>query len=91
MPPDLGRFEGSGNEADLGRFKTPTLRDAARTASYMHDGSLATLREVVEFYNRGGMANPNLDPIMRPLKLSENEIQSLVGFLEALTGQSASP
>ncbi|MBI4661912.1 MAG: cytochrome-c peroxidase [Verrucomicrobia bacterium] len=86
-PLDLGRFEVSGKEEDRGRFKTPTLRQAARTAPYMHDGSLATLREVVEFYNHGGTSNPNLDPIMRPLNLSENDIRSLVSFLESLTGK----
>jgi cytochrome c peroxidase len=88
-PVDAGRFEITGADQDRGRFKTPSLRDAARTAPYMHDGSLATLREVVEFYSRGGTANPNLDSVMKPLHLSEEEISSLVHFLEALTGAPA--
>ncbi len=86
-PPDLGRFEASGKDEDRGRFKTPTLRNLASTRPYVHDGSLATLREVVEFYSRGGTPNLNLDPLMKPLDLSENDIQSLVYFLEALTGE----
>ena len=89
-PEDFGRFEVTGKEEDRSRFKTSTLRDVAKTAPYMHDGSLAALREVVEFYSRGGTPNPNLDPIMKPLQLSETEIQSLVDFLEALTGAGAS-
>ena len=87
-PEDFGRFEVTGKEEDRGRFKTPTLRDVARTAPYMHDGSLASLREVVQFYSRGGTPNPNLDPVMKPLQLSETEIRSLVDFLEALTGDA---
>jgi len=85
-PNDSGRFEVTGHEADRGRFKTPTLRDVSKTAPYMHDGSLVSLREVVEFYNRGGVPNPNLDPSMKPLNLSDSEIQNLVDFLEALSG-----
>ena len=62
-PPDLGRFEVTGVEADRGAFKTPALRNVALTAPYMHDGSMKTLREVIEFYRDGGRANPNLDPL----------------------------
>ncbi len=86
-PLDLGRFEVTGVPADRGAFKTPTLRDIARTPPYMHDGSIATLREVVEFYNRGGGANPHLDPLMQPLGLTPDEVGFLVEFLEALTGE----
>lgn len=85
-PLDLGRFEVTGVDADRGRFKTPTLRDVARTAPYMHDGSLATLEDVVEFYNRGGNPNPHLDPIVQPLRLSQDDAKSLVAFLKALSG-----
>lgn len=84
---DLGRFVVSGVERDSGAFKTPTLREVERTAPYMHDGSLATLEEVVDFYDRGGNANPYLDPILRPLNLSPVEKEALVAFLRALTGQ----
>ncbi|MGH9787312.1 MAG: cytochrome-c peroxidase, partial [Candidatus Acidiferrales bacterium] len=57
---DAGRFAVTGTEADRGAFKTPTLREVARTAPYMHDGSLATLEDVLGFYNRGGNLNPHL-------------------------------
>ena len=58
---------------DRGRFKTPSLRDLALTAPYMHDGSIDTVEDVVEFYDRGGGANPNLDPGIRPLRLSPDQ------------------
>jgi len=83
---DDGRFGVTGEETDRGRFKTPTLREVARTAPYMHDGSLATLEEVVDFYNRGGNANPYLDPILEPLDLSDEEKRALVAFLGSLSG-----
>jgi cytochrome c peroxidase len=72
--------------AGRGDFKTPTLREIARTAPYMHDGSLATLDDVVDFYDRGGRPNPHLDPDIRPLRLTENEKRALVSFLQALSG-----
>ena len=84
---DQGRFAVTGKETDRGAFKTPTLREVTRTAPYMHDGSIATLEEVIEFYDRGGNANPYLDPILRPLNLSLVEKEALVAFLRALTGQ----
>jgi cytochrome c peroxidase len=59
---DLGRYGVTRIDRDLGAFRTPSLRNVARSAPYMHDGSLATLEEVVEFYDRGGRANPNLSP-----------------------------
>jgi len=84
---DQGRFAVSGDDRDKGAFKTPTLRDVARTSPYMHDGSLATLDDVVQFYSEGGRRNPNQDPRMRPLQLSPSEKQSLVAFLRSLTGR----
>ena len=87
-PADLGRFDVSGQEADVGKFKTPTLRGASLTAPYMHDGSIKTLREVVQFYNRGGVKNPNIDPVIQPLDLSDTDIDHLVAFLEALSRTS---
>lgn len=84
--PDPGRSGVTGKEADSGAFKTPTLREIARRAPYMHNGSLATLEEVVEFYDRGGNRNPNLDPEIRPLELSAAEKRALLAFLRALTG-----
>jgi cytochrome c peroxidase len=83
-PPDPGRFAVTRREADRGKFKTPTLRGTALTAPYMHDGSLATLEDVIEFYNRGGVANPNRDPVLVPLGLSPEEVRALVAFLKAL-------
>ena len=84
---DLGRFEHTSDEAHRGQFKTPTLRNVAMTAPYMHDGSIKSLREVVEFYNDGGTRNPNLDSKMKPLELTEQEINDLVEFLKALNGR----
>ena len=84
---DAGRFQVSGNEEDSGAFKTPTLREVARTAPYMHDGSLATLEEVIEFYDRGGNPNPYLDAELRPRKLTSEEKQALITFLHALSGR----
>jgi cytochrome c peroxidase len=78
-----GRFADSG--AGHGDFKTPTLREIARTAPYMHDGSLAGLNDVIEYYDRGGNANPQLDPELHPLHLSEDEKRSLVQFLRSLS------
>jgi cytochrome c peroxidase len=86
-PIDLGRFTITKQEADRGRFKTPTLRNVALTAPYMHDGSLATLEDVVEFYNRGGGKNPHLDASIAPLGLSAEEKKDLVAFLKALSGE----
>lgn len=80
-----GRAAVSGDPADRGRFKTPSLRGVARTAPYMHDGSLATLRDVIEFYRRGGNAHAELDPLMEPLELTEREAAGLVAFLEAFS------
>lgn len=87
IKPDLGRFEVTKRDADRGAFKTPTLREIARTAPYMHDGSLKTLLDVINFYDRGGIPNPYLSPDMKPLKLSEQEKADLVEFLKSLTGE----
>lgn len=84
---DPGRFAVTRDERDRGRFKTPGLRDVSRTAPYMHDGSLGTLRDVVEYYNRGGAAQANLDPAIKPLGLSAEQIDHLVAFLKALDGE----
>jgi cytochrome c peroxidase len=69
-----------------GTFKTPTLREVARTAPYMHDGSLATLVDVVDFYSDGGRKNPSLDVDIRPLRLTGDEKRALIRFLESLSG-----
>ena len=83
---DEGRFLISNRPVDRGAFKVPTLREVSKTAPYMHDGSLATLEDVVDFYDRGGRANPNLIPLIRPLGLSLEQKRVLIAFLGALNG-----
>jgi cytochrome c peroxidase len=85
--PDEGRFAVTGQARDRGAFKTPTLRDVARRAPYMHDGSLATLEDVIEHYDQGGVRNPVLDPEISELKLSSAEKRALRAFLDSLNGQ----
>lgn len=80
--PDEGRKSESKLEGDRGAFKTPTLREIARTAPYMHDGSLKTLEDVVEYYNKGGTQNPQLDENIFPLNLTDQQKQDLVTFLK---------
>jgi cytochrome c peroxidase len=87
LTPDLGRFWVSRDRRHLGAFRTPSLRNVARTAPYMHDGKMATLREVVDSYSRGPVENPFLDKRIRPLGLTESEKADLIAFLESLTGQ----
>jgi cytochrome c peroxidase len=82
---DLGRYEQTHVDADRGAFKTPTLRNIAKTGPYMHDGSVKTLKEVVDFYVGGGTSNPYLDKEIRELHLKGSERADLVAFLEALT------
>jgi cytochrome c peroxidase len=84
--PDLGRYEVTKEEKDKGAFKTPMLRDLSKTAPYMHDGSVATLEEVVELYDRGGEQNPWLDPKMVKLSLTDAEKKDLLAFLRSLEG-----
>ncbi|MDQ3149302.1 MAG: c-type cytochrome [Chloroflexota bacterium] len=72
--------------AGKGAFKTPTLREVSRSAPYMHDGSLTTLEEVIELYDRGGNPNPSLDPEVRPLRLTPEEKHALLAFLQSLNG-----
>ena len=88
---DTGRYQVTKLESDRGRFKTPTLRGLAMTGPYMHDGGMATLEEVVEFYSQGGKKNANLDPILEPLNLSKSDMLDLVAFLKALSENSARP
>lgn len=85
--PDLGRYNVTKREEDKGAFKVPTLREVEHTAPYMHDGSLKTLEDVVEHYNKGGIKNPQLDQRMKPLNLTEQEKKDLVAFLKALSGE----
>lgn len=84
---DEGRFVVTKAAEDRGAFKTPGLRDCTKHAPYMHDGSIATLEQVVDLYNRGGEGNPHLSPKIKPLMLSAAEKKALVAFLVALDGE----
>lgn len=84
--PDVGRQAVTENPLDRGKFKTPSLRNVALTWPYFHDGSAATLVDVVEFYDRGGVRNATLDVQIKPLGLSDEEQADLVAFLQTLTG-----
>ncbi|HSB61255.1 MAG TPA: cytochrome c peroxidase, partial [Vicinamibacteria bacterium] len=86
---ELGRFIVTRQPKDIGAFKTSGLRDIALSPPYMHDGSEATLLDVVNFYDKGGEPNPYLDGGIVPLKLTEQEKQDLVAFMESLTGEGA--
>lgn len=85
--PDLGRYLITHNENDWGSFKVPTLREVANTYPYMHDGKYWTLEDVIEYYDKGGIKNRNLPPIMKPMHLSDKEKAALVAFLKALSGE----
>lgn len=86
--PDVGRYEVTLDPADRWAYRTPILRNVALTAPYMHDGSLATLEEVVEFYDQGGIDNEDRSPLIRPLGLTGEEKTALVAFLKTLTGDN---
>ena len=84
---DEGRFAVTKTDNDRGAFKTPTLRDVTLHAPYMRDGPVPTLRAVVEIYNQGGIPNGYLDPKIKPLGLTDDEVDALVKFMEALKGE----
>ena len=84
--PDLGRFDVTKDDKDKGAFKTPTVRNIELSAPYMHDGSQATLEEVVEWYAKGGHPNPTLSDKVKKLELSDQDKKDLVAFMKALTG-----
>ncbi len=87
---ELGRFLVTGQVADIGKFRTPTLRNISLTGPYMHDGSQKTLADVVEYYDRGGEPNPFLDPAIYPLHLTQAEKNDLVAFLRSLANPACS-
>lgn len=87
MEEDLGRYYVTLRERDKGAFKTPTLRSITESAPYMHDGAFKTLEEVIDFFDKGGNANPQLSPLMKPLGLAPQEKADLIAFLKALTGE----
>ena len=83
---DVGRYHETKVTTDLGAFLTPSLRNVANTAPYMHDGHLKSLKEVVDFYTGQGNSNPYLDPEMKKIHLTGREREDLVAFLQSLTG-----
>jgi len=90
---DLGLYFQTRQDSDLGKFRTPSIRYVKYTAPYMHNGQLATLRDVVEFYNKGGGENAFMEtktPLMQPLGLTDQEIEDLVVFMEELSGEQIS-
>lgn len=86
MDRDPGRFAVSRNPADLGAFRTPPLRQVAQTGPYQHNGSLATLTEVIEFYNQGGGPQGGKSALLAPLNLTAQERSDLLAFLHSLSG-----
>lgn len=85
---DVGRYEVTLNPSDRWKYRTPGLRNVALTAPYMHNGELLTLEAVVDFYNRGGIPNDLLSPLLKPLGLADKESAALVDFLKSLTGSN---
>ncbi len=85
---DHGRMDATKDPKDDGKFKTPTLRDIAKTAPYFHDGSVKTLAEAIDVMSAGGKKNPNLDEKLKPAKLSKKDKAALKAFLESLTGEA---
>ncbi len=88
MPNDLGLYRVTENPNDRWKFRTQSLRNVTLTAPYMHNGQFDTLREVIDFYDRGGIPNELLSPLITPLNLTETEKQDLEAFLRALTGDT---
>ncbi len=86
--PDVGRYEVTFNPKDSWAYKTPILRNVELTSPYMHDGSLRTLEEVVDFYDKGGIDNPEKSPLIVRLNLTPDEKSALVAFLKSLTGDN---
>lgn len=82
---DEGKSRATHVQSDIGKFKTPTLRNIQLTAPYMHDGSMSSIEEVVRFYNTGGRLHTNKDPRIRPLGLTQDEEADIVAFLTSLT------
>lgn len=87
MSGDDGRFAVTNKEEDKGKFRTSGLRGVGHTAPFMHDGSLETLKDVVQYYNVGGGDHENKSDLVKPLNLTEKEVDALVAFLESLSGE----
>lgn len=87
LQPDLGRYVFTHQDRDWGAFKVPTLRESALSGPYMHDGCLTTLEAVIDYYDRGGIKNKNLHPLIKPLNLSAEDKKALIKFLQSLNGE----
>jgi len=87
---DPGRFNVTRNEADRGAFKTPTLRSVELSGPYFHDGSAASLKEVVRYMASGGKPDPNKSPLLQSTGLTEVELDKIVLFLNTLTSTEGS-
>lgn len=87
VAPDPGREVVTNKHGDYGKFKVPTLRDIARRGPYMHDGRFKTLAEVLDFYAKGGVPNPQLDTRLTPFYMDEQSRQELLSFLDSLNGE----
>ena len=85
---DLGHYEVTQDPDDRWKYRTPTLRNVALTGPYMHDGSLPTLRGVIEFYNKGGVPNVTQSSLIKPLNLTDSEMDDLVAFMKTLNGDN---
>ncbi|WP_371851069.1 cytochrome-c peroxidase, partial [Thermaurantimonas aggregans] len=82
---DVGLFRRTRDSADIGKMKTPTLRNLVYTAPYMHDGSIKFMEQVIEHYNLGGKNHPSKSPLIRPLQLNKAEMRQLVALLKAMS------
>jgi cytochrome c peroxidase len=89
--PDIGRMDVTKKQSDWAKFKTPSLRNVTASAPYMHDGTLRTLRAVVAFYQQGGIANPNKDPMLFPFNFMPQQRDDLIAFLDALRSEDNLP
>jgi cytochrome c peroxidase len=88
---DHGRMDATKDAKDDGKFKTPGLRDVAKTAPYFHDGSVASLSDAIDFMLKGGVKNPNRDEKLKPTRLSARDRKALQAFVESLTGSPTYP
>jgi cytochrome c peroxidase len=88
---DAGRFDATKDEADRGKFKTPSLRNVALTAPYFHDGHAKTLDEAIALMAKGGVASPPKDPLLKPVKWNAKQLTQVKAFLESLSGELTFP
>ena len=87
-PNDVGLYSITQNPFDRWKYRTPTLRNITLTAPYMHDGAFTNLKQVMEFYNKGGVPNELLSPLIQPLDLTDEEIEQVISFMHTLIGDN---